>query len=121
MKEDEPSGKSGVGAKYANLGHECARLDCDELTPFDMAAIAVDGDVYCSPKCVRVALESVRGHPYDIPSEITLLDPQNHVDKSPLPGVDETEMVLTRRVKGLPDAERAVDEIEQMYPGEFRV
>lgn len=121
MTANEPSGESGVGAKYENLGHKCARLDCDELTPFDMAAIAIDGDVYCSPECVRVALESVRGHPHEVPREITLLDPQNHVDKSPLPGVDETEMVLTRRVEGLPDVERAVGEIERMYPGEFRV
>lgn len=121
MSEYESDLESDNGAKYENTRRDCARLDCSEPTPVDMPAVAIDGDTYCSPDCARTALNAVRGHPDEIPAEIALLDPQNHVDKSPLPDVSTDQMVIERRVVGLPDAFRAVDEIEEMYPGKFRV
>lgn len=53
--------------------------------------------------------------------DITLHDPQYAVDRTPMPEVHSDDVDIWRNVTGIEDAHAAVDEMEEMHPGEFRV
>lgn len=94
----------------------CDSTDCEEPTAWDMVSIDIGDESYCSPECARSAL-SERD---EIPSSITLHDPQLHVSRENLPDVDDDHVNITRQVTSRDDALKAVDEAAEMYPGEFR-
>lgn len=94
----------------------CPVGGCEELTPWDMAAINFDGQYFCSPGCARKHLESMDR----VPELMTLHDPQYAVDRGELPGVESEAVDIERPVRDRDDAQAAIDEMEVMFPGEFR-
>ena len=96
----------------------CANDDCNAPTPWDMAQIKVDDVAFCSPDCAKEHVESTAA----TPAQVTLHDPQYAVDRSMFPpSVDEESVSITRRVIGPDDFLTAIVDIEQMFPGQFRV
>lgn len=94
----------------------CANDACDHPTPWDMEAVVFNDTWYCSPDCARTALDS----PDESPQKIRLHDPQFVIPRDAMPPeVASDDVYIERRVLGLKDARRAVDEIEEMFPSEF--
>lgn len=96
----------------------CANPDCDEPTPWDMASVRLDDAEFCSPECARAHLDRTGAE--SVPQRVTLHDPQFAVDRSDLSGVAEDAIDIGRPIEHGADARRALDEIEEMFPGEFR-
>lgn len=92
----------------------CSLDGCDEICPWDMAAIGLDHDAYCKPDHALEALDDMDR----TPQVVTLHDPQY---AAPRPdGVDESQIDILREVTDLPDAKRAVEEFGEKIPGDFR-
>jgi hypothetical protein len=98
---------------------ECARRACEEWTEWDWVSIVFDAKWFCSPDCAREHLQEMDR----IPTKITLHEPQGHLDRDPLPGVDRDDVDLIAVVdpRTKETAFDLIDDIEEMYPGEFRV
>jgi hypothetical protein len=96
----------------------CGNGDCDSPTPADMPAIIIHGTWLCSPTCAKDHLTSSPR----APGRLTLHDPQFDVkpDSRP-PGVSKNEVNMERLVHGHKDALKAITQMEEMYPGDFRV
>jgi len=95
----------------------CAHDDCEEPTPWDMAALIVGDAWYCSPAC---AIEGVAAAD-TAPETVTLHDPQYTADREQLPGVSAEAVNISRRVTGLDDADLAIAQATELVPGTFRV
>jgi len=97
---------------------KCDRDGCNEPTPWDMASIQFADHEFCSPNCAREAFESLTVRS----GTVTLHDPQFAVDRDTLPpAVEGDDVNIERRVYGNEEAKEAIDEIEMLYPREFRV
>jgi len=94
----------------------CAAPDCDEPTPWDMAAIIVGEAWYCSPECAGGHLNR-----HGAPAQVTLHDPQFAADRAELPHVADDAVDISRRVTSLDDADTAIAQATDLYPGTFRV
>lgn len=96
----------------------CDATGCDEPTPWDMVAIVFAGDWFCSPDCARAALNEMTA----APDSITLHDPQFAVAREEVSAAsDETDVDLQWPVVDETDALSVLDDIESMYPSDFRV
>ena len=95
----------------------CPIDGCDNPTPWDMVALNFDGQYFCSPGCAREHLEGMNR----VPELMTLHDPQYYVERDEMPGVEDEAVDIQRPVQSRDDAFIAIDEIEAMVPGEFRV
>jgi hypothetical protein len=95
----------------------CAHDDCEEPTPWDMAAIIVGDAWYCSPEC---AIEGVAAAESP-PKTVTLHDPQYTADRDELPGVSAEAVNITRPVSGRVDADEAIRTASEVYGGKFRL
>jgi NAD-dependent dihydropyrimidine dehydrogenase PreA subunit len=93
----------------------CSRAGCEEVCPWDMVSIIVDGRVCCSPDCATVVLEELP----EAPSIVTLHEPQFHVDRDAL-GIPHDATEIWRDVENKDDAEAAIRQIAELYPGRFR-
>lgn len=97
----------------------CRHRDCDSSTEWDMASVVVNEEGwFCSPDC---AADDIESHDYGVAS-VTLHDPQRNVDRSELPEVTDRDTNLKMETwKGREEALAILDEIKEMYPGEFRL
>lgn len=116
-----PTDSTDLRESLGRPGGRCARPGCEEPTPWDMSAVIITAEWYCSPECARAALDDLVGQPAKEPTRVALHDPQFHVDRSALPGVSPHATEIWRSVVGLPDAFKAVDELSELHPGAFRV
>lgn len=94
----------------------CARAHCRESTSEELAAIQINGNSVCSPDCARAYLSARDA----APDSITLHDPQFAVARDEVPDVSADQVSMVRRVADRADARAAIDEIETMFPTEFR-
>jgi hypothetical protein len=97
----------------------CKHQDCGNSTEWDMASVVVNEEEwFCSPDCAADCIES---HDYRV-MNVTLHDPQRHVDRSELPDVtDRDTNIPIATWEGQEFALEMIDEIREIYPGEFRV
>lgn len=92
----------------------CQRDDCQQPTPWDMPAIAINQDrVYCSPEC---AIQDLSVTTFE---SVTLHDPQYSADRPATVADDVVD--VGRPVSGVVDAARAIGEVAEWMPAEFRV
>lgn len=94
----------------------CSHDDCDEPTPWDMAAIIVGDGWYCSPTC---AIEGVAAAD-SAPETVTLHDPQYTADRSSMPGVSAEAVNISRPVAGRAEADEAIRTASEVYDAPFR-
>lgn len=94
----------------------CDNPDCDNITPVDMVAIRIDSQTFCSPDCARIHLQTIS----EIPDSVVLQDPQFVVPRDDLPDTDDTSIGIRFDVTDKSDALTALNEIETMYPHDFR-
>jgi len=97
-------------------GDVCSHDDCNEPTPWDMVAIVVEGQWFCSPACAVDAL----GVSKSPPETVTLHDPQYRVDRDELPDVSAEAVDITRSVIGMVEAKQAIKDTREMVGGQFR-
>lgn len=96
---------------------KCDNTDCNAPTPWDMAAIHIDDKSYCTPSCAQDHLKITD----TVPQSVALHDPQYNVDRAELPAsVSEDAVNIQRDVTNSMDAAVAIEEIADMYPGDFR-
>lgn len=89
----------------------CNAYGCDEVLPWDMAAIGVNGWGYCSPECAKNA-------DVDSLNTVCLHDPQYH-GKRP-DGVDGDTVDVWREFAEGESLAEGVDSVAELYPHEFR-
>lgn len=95
----------------------CVRTDCAEPCPWDMAAVVFDGEtVCCSPTCARAVLDELT----ETPTIVTLHDPQGAADRTKV-GLGADVVDIWRETEDSDDVRRAIDELEDLYPGAFRI
>jgi len=95
----------------------CSHDDCEEPTPWDMAALIVGDAWYCSPEC---AIEGVAAAE-TTPDSVTLHDPQFTADRSSMPGVSAEAVNITRSVSGRVDADEAIRSASELHAAPFRL
>jgi hypothetical protein len=96
----------------------CTNTNCDEPTPWDMAAVMLDDEWFCSPACAREYLNESDA----TPSTVTLHDPQFVASRAEMPAsVDDADVDIQRRVTDRDDAFSAIDELVSMFSAPFRV
>lgn len=103
----------------ANLPDDdtCSAPDCEEPTPWDMAALIVDGAWYCSPAC---AIEGVATAD-TAPETVTLHDPQYTADRAALPAVSTEAVNISRAVEDRAAADEAIRDASELYGAAFRL
>ena len=94
----------------------CGHSDCNEVTPMDMVSIVFDQLAFCSPECAHGHLDTMSR----TPTSVAINDPQYAIPRDDFPGVSEDEVLIKRTVTGMGDAHTAIDELDAMYPGDFR-
>jgi len=95
----------------------CSAPDCEEPTPWDMAALIVGDAWYCSPAC---AIEGVAAAD-TAPETVTLHDPQYTADRAALPAVSTEAVNITRAVDGRAAADEAIRDASDLYGAAFRL
>lgn len=102
-----------IGIPMDAFTDTCQRDDCQQPTPWDMSAVAINQtNVYCSPEC---AVRDIEATTFE---SVTLHDPQYSADR-PVTVADDV-VDVGRPVDGVVDATRAIAELTEWMPGEFR-
>lgn len=83
---------------------------CGEMTPWYMPAVIVDDTWLCSPACARELVREMDARP----ETVALHDPQFATD------IAEDAVDISRPTSSTEDAQTAIDEIAEMFPGDFR-
>jgi len=90
----------------------CSAPDCGEPTPWDMAAIVLDDEYYCSPQCAGASLERMDSPP----QRVTLHDPQYRIDRANFVHVSEDSVNITREVPSMAAAREAIAQMTDVFP-----
>lgn len=94
----------------------CDKDGCGNPTSWDMAALIIDSQWFCSPSCAGDGVEVMEGSP----ETVALHDPQFAVSREEFVDVEGTAVNIERPVENAADAKQAIEKIESLYPTPFR-
>lgn len=99
-------------------GSDCGNGDCDAPMPWDMAQIGLVEDSYCSPRCALEALDGKAA----FHGRVWLHDPQFRVPRDQFPdNITKKDVDISRHAESVDAARDVVEELSDMFRGEFRV